>query len=272
MPHLRLRSWRLLVAGSAVLLGLTGCGGSGGGGAQQNSPPGSSTSGASGQITVFAAASLTKAFTEIGMAFEEANPDADVQFNFAGSSTLAQQINQGAPVDVFASASPKQMQAVVDAGNATGEGTVFVQNTLQIVVPAGNPAGVTGLADFGKQELAIALCAEQVPCGDAALQALQAAGVTPAPDTLEQDVKAVLTKVMLNEADAGLVYRTDVLSAGHGVEGIDFPEAAQAVNEYPIVTLAGAPNAQGAQAFVDYVLSDDAKAVLARSGFGTDIG
>lgn len=176
---------------------------------------------------------------------------------------------------MFASASPKQMQAVINAGNAagnaTGEGTVFVENTLQIVVPAGNPAGVTGLADFGKQELAIALCAEQVPCGDAALQALQAAGVTPAPDTLEQDVKAVLTKVMLNEVDAGLVYRTDVMSAGSGVEGIDFPEAAQAVNEYPIVALAGAPNAEGAQAFVDYVLSDEGKAVLEKYGFDTDV-
>ena len=251
-----------------VLLGLTGCGDTG---TQQNSAPESPAGGASGEITVFAAASLTEAFTEIETAFEEANPDADVQFNFAGSSTLAQQINQGAPVDVFASASPKQMQAVVDAGNAAGEATVFVQNTLQIVVPEGNPAGVTGLADFGKQELAIALCAEQVPCGDAALQALQAAGMTPAPDTLEQDVKAVLTKVMLNEADAGLVYRTDVMSAGGGVEGIDFPEAAQAVNEYPIVALAGAPNAEGARAFVDYVLSDEGKAVLEKYGFGTEV-
>jgi len=270
MPHLRLRSWRLLVAGSAVLLCLTGCGDSGSTGAQPTSPPESSAGGASGEITVFAAASLTEAFTEIEAAFEEANPDADVQFSFAGSSTLAQQINQGAPVDVFASASPKQMQAVVDAGNAAGEATVFVQNTLQIVVPEGNPAGVTGLADFGKQELAIALCAVQVPCGDAALQALQAAGVTPAPDTLEQDVKAVLTKVMLGEADAGLVYRTDVLSAGGSVEGLDYPEAAQAVNEYPIVALAGAPNPEGAQAFVDYVLSGEGKAVLEKYGFDTN--
>lgn len=271
MRDRRLRSWRLLVAGSAVLLGLTGCGDGGSAGSQQGSPPESPAAGANGEITVFAAASLTEAFTEIETGFEGANPGADVQFNFAGSSTLAEQINQGAPVDVFASASPKQMQAVVDAGNAAGEGTVFVENTLQIVVPAGNPAGVTGLADFGKQERTIALCAEQVPCGDAALKALQAAGVTPSPDTLEQDVKAVLTKVMLNEADAGLVYRTDVLSAGGGVEGIDFPEAAQAVNKYPIVALRGAPNPEGARAFVDYVLSGEGKAVLEKYGFGTDV-
>lgn len=271
MLHLRLRSWRLLVAGSAVALALTGCGGGDDtGGEQQNPSPEPAADGASGGVTVFAAASLTEAFTEIGKDFEEANPDATVQFNFAGSSTLSQQINQEAPVDVFASASPKQMQAVVDAGNAAGEPTVFVQNTLQIVVPAGNPAGVTSLADFGKQELNIALCAEQVPCGAASLKALQAAGVTPAADTLEQDVKAVLTKVMLGEADAGLVYRTDVMSATD-VEGIDFPEAARAVNEYPIVALTGAPNAAGAQAFIDYVLSDKGKAVLGRFGFSTDV-
>lgn len=172
---------------------------------------------------------------------------------------------------MFASANPKQMQVVVDAGKAAGEPAVFVENTLQIVVPAGNPAGVSGLADFGKQELNIALCAEQVPCGAASQKALQAAGVTPAPDTLEEDVKAVLTKVSLGEVDAGLVYRTDVLAATD-VEGIDFPEAAQAVNEYPIAVLAGAPDAQGAQAFIDYVLSKRGKAVLDRFGFTTDVG
>ncbi|MGH3992461.1 MAG: molybdate ABC transporter substrate-binding protein, partial [Pseudonocardiaceae bacterium] len=190
---------------------------------------------------MFAAASLTEAFTEIEQAFEQANPDADVQFNFAASSTLAQQINQGAPADVFASASPKQMQDVVDAG-AAGDPTVFVANLLQIAVPAGNPAGVTDLAAFGKPELAIALCAEQVPCGSAARKALDAAGVTAKPDTLEQDVKAVLTKVRLGEVDAALVYRTDVLAAGDDVEGIAFPEAGKAVNDYPIAPLAKAPN------------------------------
>lgn len=269
MPHSRIIMGRLLMVGAAVVVTLAGCGGE----QQPASAPEPTTgdsSGVSGQITVFAAASLTEAFTEIGQAFEQANPDADVQFNFAASSTLAQQINQGAPADVFASASPKQMQDVADAG-AAGDPTVFVANLLQIAVPAGNPAGVTDLAAFGKPELAIALCAEQVPCGSAARRAFEAAGITPQPDTLEQDVKAVLTKVMLGEADAGLVYRTDVASSGGDVEGIDFPEAEQAVNEYPIAALTEAPNPAGAQAFVDYVLSEEGLTVLQEFGFVTEV-
>ncbi|MPZ66807.1 MAG: molybdate ABC transporter substrate-binding protein [Pseudonocardiaceae bacterium] len=264
---MRRRPGRLLGAGSVLLLGLAGCG-DGGAGTQREWQ-----SSASGDITVFAAASLTEAFKEIEQAFEEANPGADLQFNFAGSSTLSRQINQGAPADVFASASPKQMQKVVDADNAGGDPTVFVANKLQIVVPEGNPANVTGLADLGKQELDIALCAEEVPCGDLSQTVFEAAGITPSPDTLEQDVKAVLTKVTLGETDAGLVYRTDVAAADEAeVDGIDLPAAVEAVNEYPIVTLAEAPNAETGQAFVDYVLSDEGKAVLEDYGFGTDVG
>ncbi len=258
----------MLVAG-AVLLGPAGCGV--GAGTQQDPPSESGARGPSGQVTVFAAASLTEAFTEIGTAFEQANPDAMVRFNFAGSSTLSQQMLRGAPAGVFASANQARMQKVVDAGLVAGEPMVFVQNTLQIVVPEGNPANITGLADFGKQDLALAICAEQVPCGAASQEAFELAGVTPAPDTLEQDVKAVLTKVRLGEADAGLVYRTDVASAEGPVEGIDFPEAAQAVNDYPIAVLQDAPNAAGAQAFVDYVLSAEGEAVLEEFGFITDV-
>ncbi len=251
-----------MVLGAA--LALVGCG---------DSEPGSGDgrAGAGGQITVSAAASLTEAFTEIGEDFEEANPDADVRFNFAASSTLSRQVNEGAPVDVFASASREQMQKVTDAGNVAAAPTVFATNTLQIAVPPGNPARITGLADFGRQQPAIALCAEQVPCGAASQTALEAAGVTPAPDSLEQDVKAVLTKVALGEADAGLVYTTDVSSAGGDVEGIDFPAAADAVNEYPIAVMAEAPNPEGARAFVDYVLSDDGESVLGEYGFGIDV-
>jgi molybdate transport system substrate-binding protein len=267
MPHTRVA---LLAFAAAATLALSACGGSPQPPAAAPTNPTNPTNPATpvtGQVTVFAAASLTDAFGEIGKAFEQANPGTTVQFNFAGSSTLAQQINQGAPADVFASANQAQMDAVVKAANATGEPTVFTENTLQIVVPAGNPAGVQSLQDFGKPELKIALCAEQVPCGAASQQAFQAAGVTPAPDTLEQDVRAVLTKVSLREADAGLVYKTDVRSASAQVEGIDFPEAAQAVNEYPITVLAKAPNAGGGQAFVDYVLSDEGRAVLQQFGF-----
>lgn len=221
--------------------------------------------GVSGEITVFAAASLTETFTELGARFEQANPDTTVTFNFGGSSALAGQIADGAPADVFASASTANMDQV--AGAVSGAPAVFVRNRLEIAVPAGNPAGVTGLADLGDEELTIALCAEQVPCGAAARRALDAAGVTAAPDTLERDVRAVLTKVRLGEVDAALVYRTDVLAAGDEVEGIEFPESSRAVNDYPIATLAQAPNPAGARAFVDFVRSGTGRSVLADAGF-----
>ena len=222
--------------------------------------------GVSGDVTVFAAASLTESFDELGKQFEAANPDAKLIFNYGGSSALAKQINEGAPADVFASASPKNMAEVTDAGNAA-DPTDFVSNTLMIVVPKGNPGGVTGLADFADDGRKIALCAAEVPCGAAAEKVFTAARITPKPDTLERDVKAVLTKVELGEVDAALVYRTDVQSAGDEVEGIEFPEAADAVNVYPIVVLKDAPNAGGATAFVDFVLSDKGAAVLTKAGF-----
>ncbi|MGM1063462.1 molybdate ABC transporter substrate-binding protein [Saccharothrix sp. Mg75] len=223
--------------------------------------------GPGGRITVFAASSLTETFTRLGEDFEAVNPGAEVVFNFAGSSALAQQIDQGAPADVFAAASPATMEQVRESGAVTATPTTFARNTLRIAVPRGNPGGVTGLADFADPDATIALCAEQVPCGAAAKEAFDAAGVTPRPDTLEQDVKAVLTKVRLGEVDAALVYATDVGAAGDEVEGIGFPEAEEAVNEYPIATLATAPNAAGARAFVNHVLSAEGRAVLAAAGF-----
>jgi molybdate transport system substrate-binding protein len=254
----------LLVAALAALtaLSLAGCGSDAGG----TSPASDAKSGVSGDITVFAAASLTEAFTEIGKQFEGENPGAKVTFNFAGSSALSKQINDGAPADVFASAAPKNMDEVVDAGNAADPKT-FVSNTLMIAVPAGDPGGIKGLADFADAGKKIALCAPEVPCGAAADKVFKAADVTPRPDTLEQDVKAVLTKVSLGEVDAALVYKTDVRSAGDKVEGIEFPEAADAVNAYPIAVLKNAPNADGAKAFMDYVLSGKGEAVLTKAGF-----
>jgi molybdate transport system substrate-binding protein len=223
----------------------------------------SGTTRLSGTVTVFAAASLTGSFTQLGKDFEKAHPGVKVTFNFAGSSALAQQINQGAPADVFASAAPKNMDQVTDKNTPT----TFVRNTLEIAVPAGNPGKITGLKDFADKDKKIALCAEQVPCGAAADEVFKAAGIAPQPDSLEQDVKAALTKVSLGEVDAALVYKTDVLSAKDKVEGIEFPEADKATNEYPIARLAKAPNPDGAQAFVDYVLSDQGKAVLTAAGF-----
>jgi molybdate transport system substrate-binding protein len=216
-----------------------------------------------GTVTVFAAASLTESFTQLGKDFEAAHPGVKVTFSFAGSSALAQQINQGAPADVFASAAPKNMDQVTDKNTPT----TFVQNTLEIAVPKGNPAKITGLKDFADKNKKIAICAAEVPCGAAADKVFKAVGITAQPDSLEKDVKAALTKVSLGEVDAALVYKTDVQAAKGKVEGIPFPEASKAINEYPIATLAKAPNPDGAKAFVDYVLSDKGKSVLTAAGF-----
>ncbi|WP_158841164.1 molybdate ABC transporter substrate-binding protein [Saccharothrix deserti] len=247
-----------------ALLAVTGCGADSGGADSGGAEAGGAVA---GKVTVFAAASLTETFTRLGEDFEAAHPGVEVVFNFGGSSALAQQIAQGAPADVFASAAPANMTQVGDAGGISGEAVTFARNRLEIAVPRGNPAGITGLADFGDADAKIALCAEQVPCGAAAKRAFEAAGVTARPDTLEQDVKAVLTKVRLGEVDAALVYRTDVRAAGGEVVGIEFPEAERTVNDYPIAPLAKARNAAGARAFIDHVRSDRGRAVLAEAGF-----
>jgi molybdate transport system substrate-binding protein len=220
-----------------------------------------------GELVVLAAASLTEAFTQIGHDFEDAHPGVGVTFSFAGSSTLAQQITEGAPADVFASANPANMAVVTDAGAGAGEPVIFARNELVIVVAAGNPHGIAGLADLADPDVKVALCAEQVPCGAAARKILDAAGLTVTPVTLEQDVRATLTKVTLGEVDAALVYRTDVAVAGDEVEAVEFPESASAVNDYPIVVLRDAPNPSAAEAFVAHVLSDAGQAVLADAGF-----
>jgi molybdate transport system substrate-binding protein len=246
------RSQALIAA--ALGLTLAGCAGSGGAAVARRT------------VTVFAAASLSEAFTQIARAFEQANPGTTVTLNFGASSALAQQILAGAPADVFAAASPATMTTVTDAGDAR-DPEVFARNSLQIAVPPDNPGQVAGLADFARPELKIALCAEQVPCGAAAAKIFEATGISPEVDTLEQDVKAALAKVALGEVDAALVYRTDVLAAGSKVTGIAFPETGQAVNDYPLVVLTGAPNTAGASAFVTYVRSDEGQQTLAAAGF-----
>jgi molybdate transport system substrate-binding protein len=261
------RPLRAVALAAAAALALAGCGNSQTPAASNGGSTAPGAPAITGTITVFAAASLTESFNKIGKDFEAANPGVTVKFNFGGSSALAQQINQGAPADVFASAAPTNMKQVTDTGAITATPVTFVKNTLEIATPAGNPAKITGLADFAKADLKIALCAEQVPCGAAAKKVFDAAGIKAAPDTLEQDVKAVLSKVSLGEVDAALVYKTDVKAAGGKVSGIPFPEAGKAVNEYPIAVCAKAPNAAGAKTFVDYVLSDRGKAVLTEAGF-----
>jgi molybdate transport system substrate-binding protein len=255
------RSSRLAAVAFGAALLLAACGDDDG--SASTSTPAAAVE---GTVTVFAAASLTDAFEEIGTAFEDANPGATVELNFAASSSLREQIVAGAPADVFASANTSNMDQVVDAGAADNPQN-FVENQLQIAVPAGNPAGVTGLADFANGNLLIGLCAEQVPCGEFGREALANAGVTPSVDTDEPDVRALLTKVEAGELDAGIVYRTDVLAAGDTVEGIDIPADQNVVAVYPIATLADAGNAGGADAFVAFVLSDDGQAILASYGF-----
>ncbi|MEV2237180.1 molybdate ABC transporter substrate-binding protein [Micromonospora sp. NPDC049891] len=246
-----------------TIVALVGCGSG-----QRTDPRSGGSAGAvTGDVTVFAAASLTESFTRIGEAFEAANPGVRVAFSFAGSSALATQINQGAPADVFASASPANMTTVTEAGSGDGNPSVFVRNQLVIAVPDGNPDGVTGLADLNRPDVKVALCAEQVPCGAAAVRALATAGVGLTPVTLEQDVKAALSKLRLGEVDAALVYRTDARAADDDVDGIEFPESAGAINDYPIVVLRNAPNRPAAQAFVDHVLSGPGQAVLTAAGF-----
>ena len=222
-----------------------------------------------GTVIVFAAASLTETFGTIADAFTQEHPDVRIAFNFGGSSGLATQIVEGAPVDVFAAASGTTMKTVTDAALTDGAPTVFVTNTLEIAVPAGNPGGVSGLEAFANPDLSIAICAVEVPCGAASKTVFDGAGIVAAPDTLEQDVKAVLTKVELGEVDAGLVYRTDVLAAGNEVEGIEFPGASTAVGKYPIAQLAASTNKDVAAAFVAYVLSPAGKQIRHRAGFGT---
>ena len=260
-----MRLLRPSVIGAVLVAGLlAACGTSD---ADEGGDPPAAQDGLTGTLTVFAAASLTDVFTELGDRLVSENPDLDIRFNFAGSSALATQLTQGAPADVFASANQSQMTVVTDAGLEAAEPEVFTENVLEIAVPADNPGDVTGLADFANPDLALAVCAAAVPCGAAAVQVFEAAGITAVPDTEEEDVRAALTKVQLGEVDAALVYASDVRSAGSDVEGIDFPEAEEAVNDYPICVLADAPNAEAGQAFVDLVLSDEGQEALSAAGF-----
>jgi molybdate transport system substrate-binding protein len=257
----------LALAALAALAALTACGS----GDDTPDPPrgaGVDQAAGLGTVTVLAASSLTEAFGELGDELEAQHPGTRVRFSFAASSELATQITSGAPADVFASASPSTMDQVVQAGDADGDPTVFVRNRLEIAVPAGNPAGVAGLADLADESLTIALCAPEVPCGAAAESAFEASGITPAPDTLEPDVKATLAKVSLGEVDAALVYRTDVIRAGDAVEGIEVPGAASVVTRSRIAAMTDATDPAAAAAFVAFTTGAEGRAVLDAAGFG----
>ncbi|WP_414843692.1 molybdate ABC transporter substrate-binding protein [Microbacterium sp. Root180] len=220
-----------------------------------------------GELTIFAAASLGTAFDELATQFEARHPQLEVlPISYDGSSTLATQLIEGAPADVFASADEDNMQRVVDAGLASAP-ELFASNTLVIAVPAGNPGGVESIEDLGEDGLTVVLCAPEVPCGAASRTLLADNGVTVSPASLEQNVTAVLTKVAAGEADAGLVYATDVLGRDD-VEPVEAAGAGEVVNRYPIAALAEAGNPAAAAAFVEFVLSEKGRAVLEGFGFG----
>lgn len=216
------------------------------------------------RLTVFAAASLTDAFGEIAEAFEAEHPDITVEENYAGSSSLREQILQGAPAEVFASANRSTMDTLV-AADAVAEPADFATNRMTIVVPEGNPAGVSSLDDFARADLLLGLCAVEVPCGEFGRRVLSLASVVAAPDTEEPDVRALLTKVEAGELDAGLVYATDVFDADGRVEAIDIPDLQNVVAQYPIAVV-GEPGSS-ASAFVDFVLGLRGQAILRDHGF-----
>jgi molybdate transport system substrate-binding protein len=231
----------------------------------------SETSAASGPVTgdlkVLAAASLTDVFQQLATTFQQANPGVHVTFEFGGSSTLAQQIVAKIPADVFAAASDTTMNTVTAAGDAAGTPTEFVRNVLEIAVPPNNPGNVATLADLGNANLKVVVCAVAVPCGAATQKVFNAANLKPSIASYEQDVRGVLTKVEAGEADAGLVYQTDVKVAGDKVKGIDFPEASAAINNYPIAALVGAPNPSAAAAWVAFITGPQARQAFLDAGF-----
>jgi molybdate transport system substrate-binding protein len=253
MPRSRVGSAAPLL----LVLGLlaAGCG---------NDEPAGGSAGSSDEIKVFAAASLTAAFTELGERYTAANDGTKVTFNFAGSQALATQIRQDAPADVFASADTGNMDKVKDL---VGTPQNFAGNLLQIVVERGNPRDVNGLADLARGDLKVVLAAQEVPAGQYAKQVLDKAGVTVEPVSLEDNVKAVVSKVTLGEADAGIVYVTDVTAGGDKVEGVDIPDDLNVSATYPIAVVEASKHRQKAQAFMDLVRSAEGRRVLERFGF-----
>jgi molybdate transport system substrate-binding protein len=257
---------RILVLAAAAALALAACGDS-----NDDTGGGDGSPAESAELTVSAAASLTEAFGDIGAAFEDANPGSTVTFNFGPSDGLSTQINEGAPVDVFASASPKWMDAVQDDGPGVEGRTEFAKNELAIIVPTGNPARIEGIEDLAEDGVKLVLAAEGVPVGDYAREALDNAGVADAAlanvVSNEEDVKAVVTKVVSGDADAGIVYVTDVTAdVQDQVEMIQIPDDVNVIATYPIAVVTGSQEADLAQRFVDYVLGEGQQ-TLADHGF-----
>src|SRR5215470_11659036 len=250
-----------LIAGGLVAAAVAGCSSS-----SSSAPSTGSSAPATGTITVFAASSLTGAFTQLGKQFEAAHKGDTVKFSFGPSSGLSTQITSGAPADLFASASPKNMQEVVSAGDASNPQN-FAKNTMEVAVPPNNPAKVTSVNDLAKSSVKVALCQPQVPCGVVAAQVFKNAGIKVKPVTLQPDVKSVLTQVETGNVDAGVVYVTDVMAAGSKVKGVTIPASVNASTTYPIATISNSKHKSIAQAFEAYVLSPAGQQVLAAAGF-----
>jgi molybdate transport system substrate-binding protein len=238
------------------------CGGTAG--SASTSP---SSASLSGYINVFAAASLTASFNAIGIAFHKANPGVGVNLNFAGTPTLVTQIEQGAPADVFASADTANMTKLTTDGFTSGDSKVFARNQLEIVVAPGNPKGISGLADLAKPGVIYITEGPTVPAGKYSLQALATAGVKVTPKSLETSVSGVISKIELGEADAGIVYTTDVAAAGSKVQGVQIPAADNVIATYPIVSVKGTKYPDVAAAFIDYLVSTTGQSMLATFGF-----
>ncbi|MER5542507.1 molybdate ABC transporter substrate-binding protein [Streptomyces sp. NPDC002589] len=264
------RMLQLAGAGAAALMALSACSSSSDSAKSTDTSASSGASNAqklSGTVTVFAAASLKESFTTLQQEFEKQHPGTKVTFNFGGSDTLAASITGGAPADLFAAASPKTMKIVTDKKDAVGTPATFVRNQLEIATVPGNPHKVASLNDLTKSGLKVVLCDKTVPCGAAAQKVLDAGHLKLTPASYEQDVKSALNKVELKEADAAIVYKTDVHAAGDKVQGVEFPESAKAVNDYPITLLKNAPNAEAAKAFIAFVQSPEGQKVLSQAGF-----
>ncbi len=261
--RLQARSLPLVLA-FAVAGTLVGCAPAG-----QAGSNGDGGSGHGESVTVFAAASLKAVFTELAGSFEASHPGTKVSLSFAGSSDLATQISQGAPADVFASADTRNMDKLEGQGLLDGDPRKFATNTLTIVVPPGNPAGITGFGDLARPGVKLVACATQVPCGAAANAIGQSTGTTLSPVSEESSVTDVLGKVTSGEADAGLVYVTDARAAGNKAVEVPFPEASVAINTYPIAAVKGSADKQSAEGFVQYVLGAEGQSALAAAGFGT---
>jgi molybdate transport system substrate-binding protein len=219
------------------------------------------------ELTVLAASSLTSAFDRLEGTYEDEHPDVDVRLSYDSSSILAEQVISGAPADVLATADTITMQDVIDAGLTDGQPEVFVQNTLVIVTPADNPAGIQAVTDL--IDAAVAVCVPEAPCGNASQELLGLNNIDLQPATEEDNVSSVLTKVTSGEVDAGLVYVTDAQAAGDDVQTVEIPRADEVINDYPIALLADSENSDAAQEWIDLVLSPEGQDVLAELGFRT---